>query len=154
MHSSRMRTRRPYAGVCFPGGGCLVRGGCLPGPGEVYSWGVSAPLGGGGVCSWGEGCLPDLGGGVCLVQGVCSGWGCLLPGGGRSVWSGGGVSQNALRQTPSLQWLSRVEGGVCPRGICLGGCLPGGCLPGGCLPRRVSTGGCLHRGCTTFPLHL
>ena len=51
-------TRRPYAGVCFPGG-CLLWGvsarrrGSAPG-----GWGVSAL---GGVCSWG----------------VCSQWGVV-----------------------------------------------------------------------------
>ena len=65
--------RRPYAWVCFPGGGgrgCLLPGG---------------------------GCLPGLGGsalgGVCLVRGVSALGGVCL------IW--GGVSQHALRQTPS-----------------------------------------------------
>ena len=72
--------RRPYAGVCFPGG---------------YAWsgGVSAPGG-----------LPSLGGsawsgGVCLVQGgVCLVRGCVPGPGGvclvweGSAWSGGCVS--------------------------------------------------------------
>ena len=72
--------RRPYACVCFPGGGvsawsgggvCLLRGvggvgWCLlPGGGCLPGWGVSAP------------------GGVCLVWGV-SAWsgGVSAPGGG------------------------------------------------------------------------
>ena len=58
--------RRPYAGVCFPGG-CLVRegggawsgGGVVPGPGGCLVQG--------GVCSWEGGCL---------VRGGC-------------IWSGG-----------------------------------------------------------------
>ena len=83
---------RPYAGVCFPGGGvcsrevsprgvclggmCLLQGGCLllwvsalgvSAPGGCLLWGVSAP---GGVCSrW-----------VSALGGVCS-WGVSAPGG-------------------------------------------------------------------------
>ena len=68
--------RRPYAGVCFLGGGwcllrgvCLVRGvGCLL-RGVCLVWGgvVSAP---GGESAWSRGgCVCS--GGVCLVRGVC-----------------------------------------------------------------------------------
>ena len=74
--------------------GCLLRG-------------VSAL--GGCVCSgWVRGCL--LPGGVCyrgclLPGGICS-WGVSAPGGsapvgGSALVGGGGVSQHALRQTPS-----------------------------------------------------
>ena len=91
-------------GVSVPGG-CLLQGVSAPGgcllPGGVCSRGCMLL---GGVCFWG---------GVCSQGGVCSG-GCLLLGRGVSalggVWSGngwgcllpvGGVSQHALRQTPS-----------------------------------------------------
>ena len=91
-------TRRPYAGVCFPGevpgrgGSAWSGGGGLPGPGGC--------LPGPGGSTWSGGCLPGPGG-VCLVQGL-SAWsgGCLLSP-GVSAWSWGGVSQHALRQTPS-----------------------------------------------------
>ena len=70
--------RRPYAGVCFPGG-CLLWEGLLrgvPGPGGCLV------LGGvwsqGGVWSWGDGSGP-----------------------------GGVVSQHALRQTPLPLWTDR-----------------------------------------------
>ena len=68
--------RRPYAGVCFPGGGGFCsgedsarEGGCLLG-GGVCSQGVSAPGGvwsggsapGGGVCSQGRGFSLPMGG--------------------------------------------------------------------------------------------
>ena len=83
MHSSRMRTGRSLTvccslfrgGVCSQGG-CLLRG--------VFARGVSAP------------------GGVCLLPGVSARGVSAL-----GVWSGGvcswggGVSQHALRQTPS-----------------------------------------------------
>ena len=91
--------RRPYAGVCFPGGVCLVLGGVCLVRGVCLVWGVSA---------WSGGCLPGPGG-VCLVWGgVCLVLGCL-PGprgvsawsGGVSAWWGGLASQHALRQTPS-----------------------------------------------------
>ena len=80
--------RRPYAGVCFPGG--------LPGlGGSAWSGGgVCLVPGGGGVCLVleglpGRGGLPGPGGrGICLVS-------------GGSAWSGGLASQHALRQTPS-----------------------------------------------------
>ena len=67
--------RRPYAGVCFPGGGvwsggCLVRG--ESGPGVCLVWG--------GVSGRGGWCLV---GGVCLVHGG-------VPGPGGCAWSGGG----------------------------------------------------------------
>ena len=78
--------RRPYAGVCFPGGGGVSGlGGCVSSPGGVSGWGVSG-LGGEGVvclvlwCAWSRGGgVSGLGGGwcvwsrggVCLVQGVC-----------------------------------------------------------------------------------
>ena len=89
MHSSRMRTGRSLTVCCslLPGGGGLLS--ALGG--SVCSQGVSAPRGcllqgvstlGGGVCSGG-----------CLLQGVSA------PGGWVSAL--GGVSQNALRQTPS-----------------------------------------------------
>ena len=75
--------RRPYAGVCFPGGGvCLVQGGCLPGLGEGGVCLVQGGLPGPG----GWGCLPGLGGlpgwgGVCLVRGSAwSGGVCLVRG--------------------------------------------------------------------------
>ena len=60
--------RRPYAGVCFPGRGCLLRGGVCSG----------------GVCSGG---VSALGGGGCLLHG-----GAGLGGRGWSggVWSWGG----------------------------------------------------------------
>ena len=97
---------RLYSGVSFRGGVCLVRG-CLPGPG-----GCLPGLGG---CLPGLGCLPGPGG-VCLVQGVSgrsggvSAWsgGCLPgPGGGWSAM-GGGISQHALRQTPSPPPVDRI----------------------------------------------
>ena len=115
MHSSRMRTDRSLTvcwrllsgGVCFRGG-CLVWGGLLPGGVCSRGEGVSGPGGGwlgvsaladvcsrGGMGRWvGWWCL-GWQGGVCSwgvsVVGVCSGgW----------VWSGG-LSQHALRQTPS-----------------------------------------------------
>ena len=94
--------RRPCSGVSFPVGVCQVRGwgaGGLPGRGGRWevggggsAWsrggGVSARSGGvsawsGGVSAWSGGCLPGLGRGVS----VCSG--------------GVGISQHALRQTPS-----------------------------------------------------
>ena len=40
--------RRPYAEVCFPGGGCLIRGGGLPGLGGCVQSGGSAWSRGGG----------------------------------------------------------------------------------------------------------
>ena len=119
--------RRPYAGVCFPGGGvCLVRveggsassWGGLPGPG--VGWGVCLVWGGvclvwGGVCLFGGFCLVQWGlpgrgvsawsGGFCLVWGVLPGpWGvCLVRGvylvRGGLPGPGGVVSQHALRQT-------------------------------------------------------
>ena len=70
--------------------------GCVP----AARWPYAA------VCFRGGVCLVQGGGGVCLVGGgllwggVCS-RGCLVGG----VCSGGGVSQHALRQTPSpLLW--------------------------------------------------
>ena len=114
---------RPYAGVCFPGGGvCLVQGGSawsrgdLPGPrGSAWSRGVCLVLGGvclvlGGGSAWSwrglpgpRGGLPGLGGstwswGICLVQGGFH----LVPGG--LPGPGGLASQHALRQTPSPLW--------------------------------------------------
>ena len=85
--------RRPYAGVCFPGGGwgccvCLVPGGCLPGPG-VSAWSGGCLLGPGGS-AWSGG--PGWSRGVCLVWGGV----CLV--------RGGLASQHALRQTPSPLW--------------------------------------------------
>ena len=76
------------------GGGGLVRGG-------VCSWGVSGP--GGVSAPWGG--LPAPGGGVCY-RGVSATGGCLLRGvvsapGGCLFPGGCGVSQYALRQTPS-----------------------------------------------------
>ena len=60
--------RRPYAGVCFRGGGgCLPgpRGGCLPGPG-----GGGLPDPGMGGVSMLRGGLPDPGmGGVSMLRG-------------------------------------------------------------------------------------
>ena len=116
MHSSRMRTGRSLTVCCslLPGGGVVVvvsaPGGCLargdvPGPGGqcLLQGGCAWSQGGGGVCS----------GGVCLVPGGVSAPGgvCLVPGGVVSApvgvaWSRGdawsrGVSQHALRQTPS-----------------------------------------------------
>ena len=61
------------------GGGSLVPGGCLPGPGGVSAWPV-------------EGCLP--GRGVCLVGGVFSG-----PGRG-SLVRGGGVCPACTEADP------------------------------------------------------
>ena len=64
--------RRPYAGVCFPGG--LPGLGSLPGLGGVcLVWGVGVP--GLGGSAWSGGGLPGL-------------EGCLVGGGG--AWSGGG----------------------------------------------------------------
>ena len=101
-----LAAHRPYAGVCFrgggcvsaPGGGCLLLGGVCSRGCLLWSclllgvsalgrcllwgcllWGVSAL--GGGVCSWGV-----------SAWGVSAPGGCLLP--------GGVVSQQALRQTP------------------------------------------------------
>ena len=54
--------RRPYAEVCFWGGGCLLRGGSAPGG---LLWGVSAPGGGWGGSAPG-GSAPG-GGGVCIL---------------------------------------------------------------------------------------
>ena len=79
--------RRPYSGICFPGGGLPGQGGVLPGPG-------------GGLP--GRGVLPGLGGGVSLaggfslVRGVLPGPGGsarsvgVLPGPGGSAYSVGG----------------------------------------------------------------
>ena len=115
--------RRPYAGVCFPGGGgCLVRGvsaagggvcsgGSAPGGCLVSGRGVSAPggvcsggcmlWGGlvlGGVClSWGGSLLPGEG---CLLQGVCS-WGVSGPGGCLLV---GGVGIPACTEADPPLW--------------------------------------------------
>ena len=97
--------RRPCSGVSFPGGGvcqvrvvCLVRGvgggsarsggGCLPGGGSAWSGGMCLP-GPGGVC--------QVRGGVCQVQGGF----CLVLGGVCLLGGGLGISQHALRQTPS-----------------------------------------------------
>ena len=66
--------RRPYAGVCFPGGG-VCSGGVLHAGGEV----VSGPEGG-SPCRGGRGWW-------CLVRGVCSG-GVLHAGGGVSAPGG------------------------------------------------------------------
>ena len=92
--------RRPYAGVCFWGGVCLVwggvrLGGCLPG------WGVSAWSRGTVVSS--PGGLPGLGGG-----GVWSGGGGVWSRGVVSAWSGGwsliwGVVSD-LGRYPSMHW--------------------------------------------------
>ena len=63
--------RRPYAGVCSPGGVCLVLGGlpalggCLPGPGGCLP-GLEGCLPVNVGSAWLGGCLPGLGG-VCLV---------------------------------------------------------------------------------------
>ena len=66
--------RRPYAGVCFPGGG-----GGLPGlGGSAWSGGVSAWSR--GESSWSGGGLAGPGG-VCLVQGGA----CLVRGGGSGI---------------------------------------------------------------------
>ena len=99
MHSSRMRTGRTlqYAGVCFPGGRCLLPGESCSGGGGVCFGGVVSAPGGmsvrGSVCSWGV-CL----GGSLLPGGVCSG-GICSQGVSTLLW-GGVVSQHALRQTP------------------------------------------------------
>ena len=81
--------RRPYAGVCFLGGGGL------PGPGGVcLVWG-GVFLGQGGVClvwgvsSWPRGSAWSQGG-VCLVPGGFA-WSrgvCLVPGGSAWAWGG------------------------------------------------------------------
>ena len=91
--------RRPYAGVCFPGGVCSTgEGGCLlPGglsaPGGCLLPGVVCLgdlLRGGGVCSWGVSQLVDCmlesasGGVVSASRGVVS-----APGGG--ICSQGGI---------------------------------------------------------------
>ena len=66
--------RRPYAGVCFPGG-CLVQGG-------------SAPRGVPGLEGYARGGM---------LPGGCMVWGCMVWG----VYGPGGlVSQQALRQNP------------------------------------------------------
>ena len=97
--------RRPYAGVCFPGGSAWSRGGVSLVRG-VSAW----SLGGGGVSLvWGDlpgpgggGCLPGLGGLPCSWGGLPGPWEvCLVPGG--SAWSLGGLPG--------------------PRGVCL---VPGG----------------------------
>ena len=90
--------RRPYAWVCFLGGG-------LPGPGGVGG-AVSAPGGvsvSGGVCLVLRGCLlPGEGGCLPALGGCLPGPGGCLPGlGGCLPGLGGCVSQHALRQTPS-----------------------------------------------------
>ena len=82
-----LATHRPYAGVSFPGGVCLVQG--------VWSrgWDVCLIWGGlvqGGVCLVRGGLVPG-GWDVCLVQGVWS-RGVSGPGGsgpGGSAWWGG-----------------------------------------------------------------
>ena len=78
--------RRPYAGVCFPGG-CAWSGGGVPGLG-------------GGVHGLGWGGVPGLGGGGVPGRGVvCLVWGGVWSGGGQCAWSEG-VCQHAMRQTP------------------------------------------------------
>ena len=81
--------RRPYAGVCFPGGGLPGLGGvCLVQGVSAWSGGAVSDPGGGLPGPW---VVSDLGG-VCLVgRGVLvSAWsGGCLPGPGRG--GGGGV---------------------------------------------------------------
>ena len=107
-------------GVCLLWGGCLLRvvsapGGCLLW-GGVCSRGVSAP-GGRGVCcegvsAWGGGGSALGGGGSALGGGgsALGGGGSALGGSalGGLIWGGvcsrWGVSQHALRQTPSPLW--------------------------------------------------
>ena len=97
-----MRTGRSLI-VCWR---LLPRG--VSAPGGVCSGGGSAPGGGllpggwGGVWSRGVSALGRSAPGGGLVLG-----GCLLPGGLSApggLCSGGGVSQHALRQTPSPPW--------------------------------------------------
>ena len=90
-----LAARRPYAGVCFPGGDVCSRGVSAPrvGVGGVWSRGAQPAPGGGGV--WSQGVVWSLGGvagpmGGLVLGGVCS-WGGVCS---------GGVSQHALRQTP------------------------------------------------------
>ena len=91
--------RRPYAGVCFPGGSAWSGGVCLVG-GSAWSGGCLPGLEGGG-------CLPGLGGvsawsgGVCLVCG-----GCLLGPGG-SAWSRG-VCIPACTEADTLPPVDRI----------------------------------------------
>ena len=107
-------TRWPYAGVCFPGEGCLLQGDvcsqeqgvCSRGfllLGDVCSWGGESASG--GICS-GGGCLllgvSALGGcGVCSWEGV---W-CLFPG---VVCSGGCLLLGGVSALggwhPSMHW--------------------------------------------------
>ena len=89
--------RRPYAAVCFRGGGgesgsawsggvsAWWSGGGLPGPGGWSAWsgGGVCLVSGGGLPGGPRGCLPGLGGGLPDSRG-----------------RGGLVSQHALRQTP------------------------------------------------------
>ena len=81
--------RRPYAGVCFPGGVSLVPGGSawsqggLPGP-RGSAWSRGCLPGPGGVSAWSRGGLPGLGRGLPGPEG-----------------GGGMASQHAVRQTPS-----------------------------------------------------
>ena len=86
-------THRPYAGVCFPGGVCLVQGGrgfwcawsegVCPVWGEVFGLGGGVPGLGGALCAW------SRGSGVCLVWGVSGLGGWCAWSGGWCAWSGG-----------------------------------------------------------------
>ena len=91
--------RRPYAGVCFPGGSAWF-GGCLPGLGGLPGPGGCLPGHGGSAWSrgftWPGGCLPSQGA-ACLVWGVPS-WSRGVP-----PCPGGLVSQHALRQNPPCE---------------------------------------------------
>ena len=110
MHSSRIRTGRSLTVCCslIPGGGgCLLRG--VSAPGGCLVWG--------GCLLWGSAWSRGVSARGCLVQrGVCSRGVSAL--GGCLVWRGawsragvsgpGGVSQHALRQTPSPLPVDRI----------------------------------------------
>ena len=93
--------RRPYSGVCFPGGGSAWSGGVLPGRGVV-------PCSGEGGSPWS--------GGVCLVQGGLpwSGGRGSAWSGGVLPWSGGGWGLPGPRGSPWSGGFSLSLGGVLP----------------------------------------
>ena len=108
-------------GVCLPGGVCS---GVVSALGEcLLGGGVSAP-GARGVCSRGQGCL---------LLGVSTPRGCLLPGEGCLLWGGClllGLSAPVGVSAPRGEGCLLL-GGVCSRGVsALGGvCSQGGWYP-------------------------